>query len=287
MKENNNSRTAGLVKQIRNTLEDLCRLTDNAAKSETIKKYLEFCARFHNYSFSNQILILLQCPDATHVAGFRTWQKMGRSIRKGSTAISILAPVTYKREKETKDENGDSIEDMEEENIVRYFRPVCVFDINQTMGDKPVPSADIKITGDSHQRLLQPILNHIHTLGITTRFSEKPLGSALGYTTPSKLIVVDSTLSVNQQIETLLHELAHQTLQHLSNENNPHLSREEEELEASATAYIVCQHHHLDTKNPNYLALWDADSKKIRNHMERITSAARRIIQGIQGNNTA
>ncbi len=161
-KQNNigNYGSAVLVTHIRNTLEDLGRLTDDAAKSESIQKYLEFCARFHNYSFANQILILVQCPDATHVAGFRTWQKMGRSIRKGSQAIRILAPMIYKRKKETKkEEDGDIIETEEEENV-RYFRPVCVFDVSQTMGDKLVLTPDIKISGDSHQKLLQPILDY-------------------------------------------------------------------------------------------------------------------------------
>ncbi|MBU3901881.1 MAG: DUF1738 domain-containing protein, partial [Candidatus Thermoplasmatota archaeon] len=106
-----------------------------------------------------QILIQMQCPDATHVAGFRTWQSMGRSIRKGSTGIRILAPMIYKRKKEPKkeDENSDPLEI--EKEFVRYFRPVCVLDIQQTMGDKPVPKPNIKITGDTHQKLLQPILD--------------------------------------------------------------------------------------------------------------------------------
>ena len=283
---NKDDGTATLITQIRDTLEDLGRLTDDAAKSETIKNYLEFCARFHNYSFANQILILVQCPDASHVAGFRTWQGMGRSIRKGSQAIRILAPMIYERKKETKKENGnnDTLDMEEEEQIVRYFRPVCVFNVSQTMGDKPLPGPDIEITGDTHQKLLQPILGYIKKQGITTVFREIN-GEALGYTTRNKpVIVVDNTLSPDQQIETLLHETAHQLL-HQNSNGGPSLTREDEELEASAVAYVVCQHHHLDTKNPNYLALWNADTKKIKEHMERITSAARRIIQGIEGGN--
>ncbi|MBU2564965.1 MAG: hypothetical protein KJ655_01740 [Candidatus Thermoplasmatota archaeon] len=156
----NNNGTAVLVTHIRDPLDDLGKQTDDAAKSETIQKYLEFCAIFHNYSWSNQILILMQCPDASHVAGFRTWQSMGRSIRKGSTAIRILAPMIYKKQKEVKDENGDILGTEEEEKIiVMYFRPVCVFDIQQTMGNKPLPEPNIKITGDTHQKLLQPILD--------------------------------------------------------------------------------------------------------------------------------
>jgi len=146
MKEKING-SSELVKHIKSSLEDLCGLTDDAAKSETIKNYLEFCARFHQYIFNNQILILLQCPDATHVAGFRTWQSMGRSIRKGSTGIRILAPMIYKRKKETKkeeDEDDDGIMEIEEKEMVRFFRPVCVFDMQQTMEDKPPPGPSIK-----------------------------------------------------------------------------------------------------------------------------------------------
>lgn len=275
-----------LVTQIRISLEDLGRLTDDAAKSETIKKYLEFCARFHQYSFANQILILVQCPDATHVAGFQTWSKMGRSIKKGSSAIRILAPMIYKRKKETKkeEEDGDIIENMEEKEMVRFFRPVCVFDVSQTMG-KPLPGPDIKITGNSHQKLIQPLINYIRKQGITTVF-RKITGSALGYTGKNKPIVVDTTLSPNQQVETLLHEQGHQLLHMNPNNNDAQpLTREDEELEASAVAYVVCKHYGLITKNPNYLALWNADAKKIKNHMERITGAARKIIQGIERNN--
>lgn len=290
MKENNNHSNNGaavLVTQIRDTLEDLGRLTDDAAKSEQIQNYLEFSARFHNYSFGNQILILLQCPDATHVAGFRTWQSMGRSIRKGSQAIRILAPMIYKRKKETKEDGGGNIiEDMEEKEVVRFFRPVCVFDISQTMGDKPLPGPDIRITGDTHKELLQPLLQYIKKQDIVTVF-RKITGGALGYTTRNKpIIVVDNTLSPDQQIETLLHETAHQLLHQNNNSGGISLTREEEELEASAVAYVVCQHHHLDTKNPNYLALWNVDAKKIKAHMERITGVARRIIQGIEKGNT-
>ena len=184
MKENNNNNNNGttqLVKQIRDTLDDLGKLTDDAAKSESIKKYLEFSAKFHNYSFANQILILVQCPDATHVAGFRTWQKLGRSIRKGSTGIRILAPATYKRKKETKvDENGDPLE-IEEEVFVRYFRPVYVFDISQTMG-KSLPGPDIKITGDTHQQLLQPLLQYIKNRGLKQFSGNKFKGGRRSHT---------------------------------------------------------------------------------------------------------
>lgn len=280
MRDNNGP--AQLVKQIRDSLEYLGRLTDDAAKSETIRKYLELCSRFHQYSFSNQILILLQYPEATHVAGFLTWQKLGRSIRKGSKAIRILAPVIYKREKEIKDENGDVIE-MEEEKVVRYFISVCVFDIQQTTGGKPLPTPDIEITGNTHQKLLQSILDYIHKQGITVIF-KKTMGGTLGYTTQNKLIVVDVTLSPNQQIETLLHELAHQKLQHFQNNGSGCLSKKDMELEASATAYVVCKHHNLDTKNPNYLALWDADSRRIKEHMERISENATEIVRGIESN---
>lgn len=100
-----------------------------AGQSDALKRYLNVMGRFHNYSFGNCLLILIQKPDATQVAGFRRWLALGRYVRKGETGIGIIAPMVYRKRAEVAAEN-------EEEATLRGFKVVHVFDISQTEGEE-------------------------------------------------------------------------------------------------------------------------------------------------------
>jgi hypothetical protein len=113
--------------------------------SEGWRRWAETRATFHNYSMGNCMLIAMQKPDATQVAGFRAWQSLGRNVRKGERAIAIMAPMSVKERDARGDETGERL---------TFFRAVSVFDISQTDGE-PLPEVPREpITGDSHERYL-------------------------------------------------------------------------------------------------------------------------------------
>ena len=170
--------------------------------SEGWKRWI--CARsvFRSYSFKNQLLIALQAPEATRVAGFQAWRKLGRQVRNGETCIRIYAPMPYRKEREP----------GEEELGIR-FRAVPVFDLAQT---DPIPGAEQipleppgePVTGDSHAQLIPRLCDHAAELGYTVRF--EPTSGHDGYCDRAKrVIVVNSQLAPNGRLRVLIHELCH------------------------------------------------------------------------------
>lgn len=135
-----------LRRRIDNSLDGLAKAVDDVRASETFQQFLDVQARFHKYSWHNTFLICMQRPDATQVAGYRTWQKLGRQVRKGESGIMIFAPCPWKREKET--ETGET---ETEQGI--YFRAVHVFDVAQTDGDD-LPHIDVPTVNVAADRLL-------------------------------------------------------------------------------------------------------------------------------------
>lgn len=125
------------VTQLTDKLEEgLLRLKD----SEEYKKYLTCMSKFHSYSFNNSLLIMMQCPQASYVAGFNSWKNnFKRNVKKGEKGIKILAPAPIKKKVmvEKQDNNGKVVKD-EEEMVIPFFKPVTVFDISQTEGE-PIP----------------------------------------------------------------------------------------------------------------------------------------------------
>ena len=145
------------------------------------------------------LLIAGQCPHATNVAGYKTWPKLGRHVRRGEKAIRILAPIVVKRD-----------EDGETRRVVVGFRGACVFDVSQTDGD-PLPDAPecIPHDGDELAPHVAALEGHARELGYVV-YRYTPEGGALGYCDPiGKRIVIDPSLSPNTQASTLVHELAH------------------------------------------------------------------------------
>ena len=166
------------------------------------KRWIRARSVFRSYSFNNQLLIALQAPEATRVAGFQAWRKLGRQVRKGETSIRIYAPMPYRKD-------GTA----GEEELGLRFRAVPVFDHAQT---DPIPGAEQlpleppgePVTGDSHAHLIPRLCSHASELGYQVRF--EPTSGHDGYCNRSKrMIVVNSELAPNGQLRVLVHELCH------------------------------------------------------------------------------
>jgi hypothetical protein len=190
--------------------ERLQHAAEELLSSEGWARWVRIRASFHSYSASNCMLIALQCHqrgiEPQRVAGFRTWLKLGRSVRKGEAAIRILAPVTVK--------DRDPVTAAEKIEPRVFFKTTFVFDVSQT---EPLPGADPAplepprqpLTGDSHAHLLAPLQAFAESLGYTVSFEPIP-GSTGGWCdAASKRIVVDADAPANARVRTLVHESIH------------------------------------------------------------------------------
>ena len=262
---NNNQQQATSKSQLLRTqvqahIEELAKATDKARFSEGMQAYLDTCARFHKYSPSNAWLIHMSKPDATHVAGFHHWKKLGRFVHKGEKGIPILAPLIYK---EDPDDNDSA-------STVRGFRVVHVFDVSQTDGD-PLPPVPEWKSEEQHTVLSNCLLEYAKELGIEVEFSET-LGEVQGVSHGGKIV-----LAKDAGTKTFIHELAHELMHR--NVNNIVRSKMNRELEAEAVAYVVARHFGIQNLEcPNYIALHGIDARKLVGHMDRITKTASKMI---------
>ncbi len=239
--------------------------------SEEFRAVLDCMAHFHSYSWRNTLLIHFQNPQATRVAGYRTWQKLGRQVRKGEKGISILAPSTYKKkETEVDPETG---EEIEVEKDVSFFFPVCVFDISQTEGEE-MPEIEFKPIDDTHAGALEKLLKLAGERNIEVEFAD--LANCEGVSTNGK-IKIQSSKNPTEKALILIHELAHELL-HWNPETRPKLTREQKELEAEATAYVVAQALGIpETNSEKYLALYQK-SCSLEESLEAIHQTSRKIL---------
>jgi len=262
-------RAADLKEICENHVNDLIAAITETRDEKKFVDYLNFCSRFHRYSFSNRILIWSCRPDATLVAGFKTWPKMGRRVKKGAKGIPIFAPMTIRKKPD---------EDAEEEDFLR-FKVAYVFDVSDTEGD-PLPAIDI-LAVDGETRLLGAMEDFTRSLGIKLGYSsDKALEylRAAGVSAKGR-IEIKSSLTSSQRFYVLAHELAHELMHDLQARKT--LSTKVKELEADATAYVVSKHFGLETQSRFYLALYRVEEVDVRESMNRIVKTASRIIRGV------
>ena len=245
-----------------------------AGISETLKQYLTAMDRFHRYSVGNAILIQLQKPDATHVAGFRAWQRLDRHVKKGEHGIAIIAPVVWRR----KARPDDSDKDKDEDEILSTFKTAYVFDISQTEG-KPLPEF-ARAQGDPGA-YLERLKRFVSDRGIKLERHESlriAEGVSIGGT-----ILLKACLAPAEEFSVLVHELAHETL-HQDPSNRPK-EKTIREAEAEAVAYVVCEGIGLDvnTASSDYIRLYDGDKKTLMASLERIQEAAAEILEAVTG----
>jgi antirestriction protein ArdC len=271
-----------LVKRVGNALEDLQSALAQG-KSDQLVRYLEFVGRFHGYSLQNTLLILLQRPEATHVAGFQRWKSLGRHVMKGERGIAILAPITSRK---TQREDPATPIDAEENPLdsepVRKnpanirFRVVHVFDVSQTDGE-PLPELDT-IRGDPGEytlRLTEAIKRH----GIRLSYGALA-GGTLG-TSSGGAIEIAHGLSDAEQFAVLVHEFAHELLHRT--ERRSQTNKTIRETEAEAVAYVVSRAIGLQTssRSSDYIQLYDGDVKILAESLHHIQRAAHVILEAI------
>jgi antirestriction protein ArdC len=244
--------------------EGIARLTSSAEW----QSWLDVQSRFHRYSFGNTLLIALQRPDATQVAGFHAWLRLSRHVRKGEKGIAIIAPVV--RRTRVKDEaTGD-------ETVITgapsAFRIAHVFDLAQTDG-ADLPAVPVhKLEGDDTDGLYARLLAVAHSLGFTVEEDYLENGVNGDCNHSEARIRVEVRNDPQQQVKTLAHELAHAIL----HGDRANLVRERAELEAESVAYVVCRELGIDSSaySFGYVATWTGGGAEAQ---RAITESAQRI----------
>ena len=293
MAENNTEkqRVQELTDKLEQGLQDLF-------NSDSYCNYLRTMSKFHNYSFNNTLLIAMQKPDATLVAGYKAWQKnFERHVNKGEKAIRILAPAPYKIKEERDkidpvtqelllDKDGNPQKE-EVEITIPAFRAVSVFDLSQTDG-KPIPELTAKeLLSDVEG--YQDMIRAVEAISPVPIELEEIAGDSKGYyDREAKRIAVQENMSESQTLKTMIHEVAHSKLHSKEVEQDEQMrkDRNTKEVEAESIAYTVCQHFGVDTSDYSfgYIAGWSSgrDTKELRASMDTIRRTASELITGIE-----
>jgi antirestriction protein ArdC len=258
--------------------------------SEGWQAWLATRRHFHSYSFTNQLLIAMQRPHATRVAGFRAWLKLGYCIERGERAIRIWVPIgpTRKQLQEWQDAGGDP-----GERPRTCFKLGPVFDRDQ-VGPLPPPAKPValdpplrELTGDELAPVLPRLIALAGEIGSLVEF-EAIAGQRRGYyEVQSRRIAIRENMAPNAHVKTLIHELAHALLRAEPSEDDPELARAEEELVVESVAYTVCGALGLDTAGYSipFLASWaqEGDVETIERTAALIDRLARRIEDAAAG----
>lgn len=269
------NRAAELNAGIRSTLEQLANETDKARQSELFRNYLKTSAAFWDYSWHNQMLIWRQRPDASYVGGFNTWLKCGRYVRRGEKGIAILAPMFLK------DKNA-----AREETKRIWFKVVYVFDLTQTDGT-PLPELPTKSTGQRGTDMLKRLLAFAESRGIAVRFVEKCcLNGAAGTSRGKEIEIRTSETDVTTQAATLAHEIAHSLLHwdadghKITTRDGKEIGKQQRELEAEATAYVVCSYFGIQSPSEFYLAAYNVTAAMLLEAVGTIAATVKTILDG-------
>ena len=230
-------------------------------QSDTYKQYLTTMSKFHNYSPRNIQLILMQNPEASHVASFKKWKdEFERSVNKGEKALRIFAPMTLKRRdpktnEPLLDENGN-------EQTFISFKLVPVFDVSQTDGKElPKPIYELEGTYEDYGNLYKSAKEVSEANGVPLSFSKDTKGSNGFYSVTNNEIVIKQGMSEQQTLKTIFHEMAHSDLHNMEKLQETPLKRSTAELQAESVAFVVASHYGLDTSEYSfgYLATWTDD----------------------------
>ena len=291
MAENKNAQ------QVREITDKLEQGIKELFESEKYKEYLRTMSKFYNYSFNNTLLIAMQKPDATLIAGYTSWQRnFDRHVLKGEKGIKILAPAPYKvmeehdrldpsTQKPISDQDGNALKETVE--VTRpAFKVVSVFDVSQTDG-KEIPDITVdELTGS--------VENYTAFFEALKQESPVPIafedisGGAKGYYhLEDRRIAIQENMSEIQTIKTAIHEVAHAKLHALDpdGKRDPEKMKDSRtrEVEAESVAYTVCQHYGIETSDYSfgYVAGWSSgkETKELKGSLETIRSTAAEMIE--------
>ena len=265
--------------------------------SEQYQMYLQTMAKFHNYSFNNTLLIAMQRPDATLLAGYQTWQKkFHRHVKRGEKGIKIIAPVPVKEKRQVEkiDEETQEIvigidgqpETETVERILPRFRVTTVFDISQTEGE-PLPTLEVnELVGDVF--IYEDFMKGLEEISpVPFQFQEIDSGAKGYYSNAEKLVAIQTGMSQAQTMKTAVHETAHAIFhdRDVMEENGITKDRMTKEVESESVAYVVCNHFGLDTSDYsfNYVAGWSSDKEmpELRSSMDTIRLTSSQLIADI------
>lgn len=299
----NNSKTKERLKDITDSIETGIK---ELFESDKYKSYLQTMSRFHKYSLNNTILITMQKPDATLVAGFNKWRDgFSRHVKKGEKGIKIIAPTPYKikeqREKldpQTKApilDAGGKVQTEEVEIKIPMYRVVSVFDVSQTYGD-PLPTLASNLTGNVEQ--FEVFMEAIkRTAPVPIAIKPLPDNTDGYYHTEDKRIAIREGMSEVQTVSAAIHEVAHsllhnremeKELQAQQNENAKPIKpkdRNTEEVEAESISFAVCNYYGIQTADNSlgYIAAWSKGKElaELRASLETINKTSSELISGI------
>lgn len=217
--------------------------------------------RLHDYSINNIILAWTQYPELSMLCGFKKWLSLGRTVRKGEKAIRILAPIMHK----FKDMGTD-----EDIYLVKGFRYVNVFDVNQTEGDNLNFGHPEMIKGDiSFDKIKQ-----ISPLPVVVKYA----GTSNANVNKERILVAPKDNEA-QMVSSLLHEIAHYKLGHIGSD----LDKAIKEIEAEAVSYIVTKYLGLQNdKSKYYIRSWSLGTEELRGRGKKVVSTAESIIRDIE-----
>lgn len=247
---------------------------------EEFRRYLSIAAKFHRYSPNNCLLILMQKPEATRVAGYRTWQSMGRQVRRGEKGIHILAPISRKVEDE---QTGEAV------RALVGFKTTTVFDVSQTDGEElpeaPIAALPEDLDPEEGAAVAAQVYKGLRSFckveGVAVEEEQRRPGDYGTYNRKERRIVLNATLPIVEQATTLAHELAHHLL-HAKPAERP--ARRIREIEAEGVAFITCAAFGLDTSRFTfaYVAQFAGDACTLKAVLERIQKVARRLIESVE-----
>jgi len=257
------------IKEITEKATEHLVATLNAGHSEALTGYLKAIGRFHRYSLHNVMLIASQKPNASYVAGFRTWSQLGRFVKKGEKGILILAPIVRRK--------AENDEDHQEASAsVAGFRAAYVFDVSQTDGQE-LPHIGI-VQGqprEYHERLRA----FAEAQGISVEYSSE-IAPARGVSSGGRIKLLPGQ-SDAEEFSTLAHELAHELLHR--GDRRGTTSRRTRETEAEATAFVVCHAIGLETGSAatDYIQLWNGDAHLLTDSLGHVRQAAAQMLTAL------
>ena len=287
-KQTNKERLKDITDSIERGIQDLF-------QSDKYAEYLRTMSRFHKYSVNNTMLIYMQKPDATLVAGFNKWRdQFERNVLKGEKGIKIIAPTPYKKKIEQEKRDPDTNLPMldaegkiiveEKEIKIPMFKPVTVFDVSQTDG-KPLPQLASNLTGD--------VQNFDVFMEALRRTSPVPIDikpiydGADGYfSLDEQRIAIREGMSEVQTVSAVVHEIAHSKLHNTKDgEIGETKDRNTEEVEAESISFAVCAYYSIPTGENSfgYIATWSKgkELKELRASLETINKTSSELITDI------
>lgn len=282
--------------ELKKTMEMLEKGVGDVFTSDKFTQYLNTMSKFHNYSVKNILWLQMQNPYASHIAGMKTWNKLGRKINKGEKSLRVLAPYKHKKEIEMDklkpntnkayvDSKGNPIKEKQQVEWIS-FKAVPVFDISQTNG-KELPTLIDELDGNvNNYEYMKSSL--IDVAKIPVEFEKIESGSKGYYHLKENRIAIKEGMSEQQTIKTMVHEITHSRLHSMAKQDNikDTTERNTKEIEAESVAFVVSKHFGINTEDYSfgYIASWSKgkDLKELESSLNTIQKEANSIISGVE-----